>query len=179
MGLGDLGNAVVILLIFMFLHLILALSIGLSTIKQNWPKYKCNPAVMPFADIFGYDVAENYNECIKDKQIKFMQVFLKPIGESLEMFATMGMKFSEQLDDIKYFGLLQNVNIGNISSLMKNKILGVGSEISQMYITIKDVLANLFSMVTVLYYMIQGGMMTAETIFTENITGTIIGAIAK
>ena len=105
MGLGDLGNVVIILIIFMFLHLVIALSIGISTIKNNWDEYKCNPAVMPFADIFGHDVKENYDECVKTTQIDFMSSFLEPIFGSLEIFADTGNSFLTTFDEIKLFGL--------------------------------------------------------------------------
>ena len=49
---GDLGSAVVIILIFCILHGVLAVSIGIANIQNNWEHYKCNPAVMPFASVF-------------------------------------------------------------------------------------------------------------------------------
>ena len=41
---GDLGSAVVIIFIFSILHAVLAVSIGISNIKNNWEYYKCNPS---------------------------------------------------------------------------------------------------------------------------------------
>lgn len=174
MGLGDLGNVVIILIIFMFLHLIIALSIGISTIKNNWNDYKCNPAVMPFADIFGYDTRENYEECIKNIQIDFMSSFLDPIFGSLEIFASMGNNFLETFEDIKLFGLNIDGGIAEIFKTLTDKIKNMGNELSKMYIVITDTFGNLFSVITVMYYMVQGGIITAQTIFTQNITGNLI-----
>lgn len=174
MGLGDLGNVVIILIIFMFLHLIIALSIGISTIKNNWDEYKCNPSIMPFADIFGYDTKENYEECVKSTQINFMSSFLDPIFGSLNIFADMGNNFLTTFDEIKLFGLNTEGNISEIFGLLQGKIMNMGNELSKMYIVIIDTFGNLFSVITVIYYMIQGGIITAETIFTKNITGTLI-----
>ena len=174
MGLGDLGNVVIILIIFMFLHLMIALSIGISTVKNNWDEYKCNPAVMPFADIFGHDTQENYNECIKNVQVDFMSSFLEPIFGSLEIFASMGNNFLETFDEIKLFGLSVDENTSTIFNTLTNKIKNMGNELSKMYIVIIDTFGNLFSVITVIYYMIQGGMITADTIFTKNITGALI-----
>ena len=174
MGLGDLGNVVIILLIFMFLHLIIALSIGISTIKNNWDEYKCNPAVMPFADIFGHDTRENYEECVKSVQIDFMSSFLDPIFGSLEIFASMGNSFLETFEDIKLFGLSVDGSIGEVFNTMTNKIKNMGNELSRMYIVIIDTFGNLFSIFTVIFYMGQGGIITAETVFTKNLTGALI-----
>ena len=39
---------------------------GLVEITKNWPKYRCNPLIMPFASFFGYDSTENFNYCMKN-----------------------------------------------------------------------------------------------------------------
>ena len=43
-------------------------SSNVGDIKNNWPQYRCNPLVMPFAGYFGHDPAENFNECINLKK---------------------------------------------------------------------------------------------------------------
>ena len=179
MGLGDLGNVVIILIIFMFLHLMIALSIGISTIKNNWDKYKCNPAVMPFADIFGHDTRENYEECIKNVQIDFMSSFLTPIYESLGIFADMGNNFLDTLNDTKLFGNSLNLSISTVVTELTNKIKNMGNELSKMYIIIIDTFGNLFSIFTVIFYMVQGGIITAETVFTKNLSGALIQAASS
>ena len=179
MGLGDLGNVVIILIIFMFLHLMIALSIGISTIKNNWDKYKCNPAVMPFADIFGHDTRENYEECIKNVQIDFMSSFLTPIYESLGIFADMGNNFLDTLNDTKLFANSLNLSISTVVTELTNKIKNMGNELSKMYIIIIDTFGNLFSIFTVIFYMVQGGIITAETVFTKNLSGALIQAASS
>jgi hypothetical protein len=39
---------------------------GIAEIINNWPKYRCNPVIMPFAGLFGYDASENFNFCMKN-----------------------------------------------------------------------------------------------------------------
>ena len=74
-------------------------------------------------------------------------------------------------DDLKLFGLQTEFSIGDIFSIIQGKILNMGGELSKMYIIITDTFGNLFSVITIFYYMIQGGIQTADTIFNENITG--------
>lgn len=179
MGLGDLGNSVFILLVFMFLNLLVALSIGVSTIKSNWDNYKCNPIIMPFSSVFGYDTQENYNSCIEYNQSNFMSSFLTPIFNSLEKFAETGEIFLDTFEDIKLFGLDNQSSITNLFSEVQGKIFNVGNELSKMYIGINDTFSQLGSVVTILFYMVQSGVMTAETIFTKDITGTIIQVIGS
>ena len=77
MGFGDLGNLILIIFIFTLLQLFLSLNIGISEIRNNWDKYKCNPGIMPFAHVFGHDTGKNFNECIKSSQANFMNSFLE------------------------------------------------------------------------------------------------------
>ena len=69
-------------------------------------------------------------------------------------------------------------SIKDIFSTIQNKIKNMGNELSKMYIVIIDTFGNLFSVITVIYYMIQGGIITAQTIFSENITGTLIQLVS-
>ena len=39
---------------------------GIAEVINNWPKYRCNPVIMPFAGMFGYDASENFNFCMKN-----------------------------------------------------------------------------------------------------------------
>jgi hypothetical protein len=38
----------------------------ISEILHNWPKYRCNPMIMPFASLYGHDATENFNFCMKN-----------------------------------------------------------------------------------------------------------------
>jgi hypothetical protein len=48
-------------------------AVDIAEIKRNWPKYRCNPAVMPFAGAYGYDATENFNFCLN-------QIFTNQVG---------------------------------------------------------------------------------------------------
>lgn len=45
--------------------LVLMFTLGnLNEISKNFPRYRCNPLVIPFASQFGYDTNENFNFCL-------------------------------------------------------------------------------------------------------------------
>jgi hypothetical protein len=79
MGLGDVGNAFLIVLIFCLIQLFITISIGLVQLRNNWDKYKCNPGVTPFAGIIGYDPVLTFQECTKETQGDFMKCFYRSI----------------------------------------------------------------------------------------------------
>ena len=37
------------------------LAVGIKNIQDNWPEYRCNPSIMPFAGTFGHDVMDNFH----------------------------------------------------------------------------------------------------------------------
>ena len=53
-----------ITLIFIFVTVFLTLFFLRSVVVENWDKYKCNPLIMPFAEIFGFDSSEVLASCI-------------------------------------------------------------------------------------------------------------------
>ena len=50
---GDIGMTIMIFIIFILLFLFNILSAGINNIKKNWPEYRCNPMMMPFAKELG------------------------------------------------------------------------------------------------------------------------------
>lgn len=61
------------MLLFLFITILLTvgfvLILGSSNTKEiieNWPKYRCDPTIMPFAALYGHDTASNFQFCMKD-----------------------------------------------------------------------------------------------------------------
>ena len=176
MGLGDLGNVVLIVFIFMLLHLFLSLSIGIANINRNWNKYKCNPGVMPFAAVFVHDPKNNLNECIKLTQVNFMSAFLEPIYGSLNQFASTGMMFTSIFEDIKLFGMDQQIATIDLGKTIKSRATGAMNSLNVMFLNVKDTFGQLNSAISVLFYILQGSLRTAE-VADRNLPGTLIGIL--
>ena len=64
----DILSMILVIVIFIALLFSSLLSVGIKKVKENWPKYKCNPAAMPFAGYLGYDLMGNFTSCIADIQ---------------------------------------------------------------------------------------------------------------
>lgn len=60
---------------YLWFILLLALAIGIyvvieryadfANMQANWAEYRCQPQVMPFAGLFGYDINENFQFCVQ------------------------------------------------------------------------------------------------------------------
>jgi hypothetical protein len=164
---GDLGSAVVIIFIFSILHAVLAFSIGISNIKNNWEYYKCNPSIMPFANVFGHDIVSNFNECVQLNQVDLMSSFLEPIYASLNYFAQSGAMFTDMFEEIKLYGNDQNSNMGNFVADAQQRLYNIIDNANGIFIGVSDTINKLTSAITVLYYTIQSGLLLGEKAWDE------------
>jgi hypothetical protein len=48
-------------------------AVDFNEINTNWAKYRCNPAVMPFASAYGHNATENFQFCLN-------QIFTNQVG---------------------------------------------------------------------------------------------------
>jgi hypothetical protein len=101
---NNLFQLLIIIIIFSLLHIALTLSINISNIKKNWQHYKCDPAIMPLAGVFGEDPIENAEQCIKTMQVDFMGGFLEPIYASLATIGNFGEEFGRMFADLRKYG---------------------------------------------------------------------------
>ena len=83
---SDISLSIIIILIFILLYVFNILVVGIKNIKNNWPKYRCNPVVMPFASLFGQDPAQNFTYCIQTMQTNYMGYLTQPIHYNMSVF---------------------------------------------------------------------------------------------
>tara|TARA_B110001452_G_scaffold224588_1_gene198226 strand:- start:4887 stop:5435 length:549 start_codon:yes stop_codon:yes gene_type:complete len=178
MGVGDLGNAVLIIIIFSLIQLFVTLSIGISRIRNNWDDYKCNPGIIPFASVFGQDPIENFNQCIKVSQVGFMSGFLKPIYGALQQFSDSGNLFTQIFESLKLGLNNEQAGTFNLANDIGARIRGIITELNLVFITITDTFGKIGSTVTVLYYLIITSIKTTQTLW-EELPGTIIRVIGS
>ncbi len=154
----DFLNVFIIILIFLILYMSSILSVGLKTLKANWPKYKCNPVAMPFAGYLGYDVMGNFTDCISAIQRGAMSRFLEPIYNAISWI----VKISDYI--------LKTVsNIRTALFSMKEIIFGVFKDIMALFVNILTKFQNLIVKIKDLM-MKLGGTMAAIVYIAEGLS---------
>lgn len=105
------------------------LTIGsIQELTKNFPRYRCNPAIMPFASNFGYDTQANFNYCLTNIfNVKAAEIFA-PIYGLLSQFTTL-------------VTLIMNVALG-IRKLFSNFLLGVNNFMRNVRDRIQGLLFN-------------------------------------
>lgn len=91
-------------------------AVDIVEVKRNWPKYRCSPSVMPFAGMYGYNVNENFQFCLRS-------IFEGQVGEATGPFATiMGgtigtlMTFLKNLNSIR---VMLATLVGGVSKIFQ------------------------------------------------------------
>ena len=165
MKIGDMIKGLIIVILFAFLCILSTLILGLKNIKANWPKYRCNPSVMPFAGQLGYNAIENFTFCIGNIQTDLMNFFLKPIYFVIQMASNLGKQLMESIQSIR--GIISWIRfsifaiIGDVLGIFINVI----SRFQLIIIQMKTLVMKMIAITVVILYKIEGAVMTGKSIY--------------
>jgi hypothetical protein len=155
MGLGDLGNAFLIVLIFTLIQLFITILTSLAQFKKVWNAYKCNPAIMPFSSLMGYDPTVVLEECTRETQLSYMSVFLDPIYSSLESFSESGNIFLGILDSLQIGLNSQQGESLNIVGNIGARVNVFSTNLNKTFITVADTVSKIGGFMTIIFYLLQ------------------------
>jgi hypothetical protein len=154
MGLGDLGNAFLIVTIFTLIQLFITLITSLAQFKKIWNKYKCNPAIMPFATLVGHDPVTVFRECTVETQRSFMATFLDPIYTSLNSFTESGNIFLGLLDSLQIGLNTQQLQSLDVVQNIGDRVSVFSNNLNKTFITIADTVSKVGGIITVIHYLV-------------------------
>jgi len=170
---GDISRSIFIVFIFILLYMFNILSVGLAQIKKDWPLYRCNPVVMPFAGMMGHDATQNFTYCIQNMQSNFMGYLLQPLHYNFNLMGGITGGISTAINDVRQFFYKLRSFIGNIVSNVFGVFLNVIVEFQRITINIRDLFGKLSGMMVVMIYSIGGSMMTAQS-WMDGVPGTML-----
>jgi hypothetical protein len=128
--LWSISNAWFVLLHMIIIAFVLLYAINkyvdAGNIKKNWAEERCNPMIMPFASLFGYNTKENFDFCMG-------KVF---DTQSMPMLGSIGGMFAK-------FTVLLTVIFDSISSL-RNTVASLGGGINVVFQDFTDRISNFF-----------------------------------
>jgi hypothetical protein len=160
---SDITLSIFIILIFIFLYVFNILSVGIQKIKDDWPEYRCNPIVMPFASVFGYDPLSNFSFCIQNMMSSYMGYLMQPIQYSFSVLGNISEDINNALTGVRAF--FSNIRdfITNIIQTVFGVFLNILIEFQRVTINIKDIFAKLIGILATLMYTLEGTVDTMES----------------
>jgi hypothetical protein len=153
---GDIGMTIMIFIIFILLFLFNILSAGINNIKKNWPEYRCNPMMMPFAKELGnMDPNENFTYCVQNMQANYMGTILQPVNHSLNMVGNLAGNLGTGINSIRHMFDFMRQSFGGIMGNIYDTFLNIIVEFQKSMISMND-------MVNKVVGLMQTLMMTME-----------------
>ena len=160
---SDITLSIVIIIVFILLFMVNILSVGIKNIEDNWPTYRCNPVVMPFASMFGQDPVSNFTYCIQTMQSSYMDYLLQPVNYNLSSVANIGSVITDAMDSARAF--INNLR-NFITEIIQNVFgvfLNILIEFQRIMVDIKDMVAKLVGILATLMYTVEGSMYTMQS----------------
>jgi hypothetical protein len=139
---SDIFFTVIILFIFTLLYCYNILVAASKNIQQNWPLYRCNPIIMPFAGYFGHDTTSNFTYCIQNIQSAGMDEFLAPLNYGQTI-------------------------LGNVASELENSLQSSRGFISNFRTAIQSIVASIYSVFLGLIIGVQQQMQYTSDTFNK------------
>jgi hypothetical protein len=160
---SDIVLTLIIILVFCGLYVFNILVVGIKQIQNDWPAYRCNPVVMPFASMFGHDTSTNFTYCIQNIFSSYVGYILQPIDYLFSTIGSIGGDLTQGINDVRAFfnnirGFIENI-IHSIFGVFLNILI----EFQRITIGIKDLFGKLIGVMGTLMFIISGSMMTMNS----------------
>ncbi len=145
------------ILMYTLIVLIITIStiiIGLRhIIKNDWEKYRCNPAIIPFAGLFGYDPTKTFTECIGMTAKESSNEVITPYGDLFSIVQSTASNMGESLGDMRaVISKMTDSFSNNINSVFR-KFGNIGATAQYMMYKIQAIFQKILALyVTLLYF---------------------------
>jgi hypothetical protein len=160
---NDVTLTVIIIIMFFLLYIFNFIVAGIQRIKDNWPIYRCQPLVMPFASIFGHNTKENFGFCIQNMQKGFMEPLLRPLNFNVGLLSDITSGLTTNLNSSRdFFKEFRISSFGAFQNIF-SAIFNITVEIQRVLINIKDTIGKLIGIMTTVLYTLDGSIMTMQS----------------
>tara|TARA_B100001123_G_C15186497_1_gene977530 strand:+ start:27 stop:917 length:891 start_codon:yes stop_codon:yes gene_type:complete len=173
MAFQDILLTFLIFLIFGTLIIYNIVMIKIRDVTQNWKKYRCQPAYMPWASIFGYNAKANFDNCVKEEQKKNMDKFLEPVNNTLSSIERGTSGNNETISTIKSFLNDMRTQLEKNIKRVFTVFLGTIMPIQHILIRFRDLTMKMVASMAVLLYMGDGTNKTLISAWNSDAGGVL------
>jgi hypothetical protein len=160
MAASDTTLTVIIIITFALIYLFNIILISIKRIKDNWPLYRCQPVIMPFASFFGQNTLKNFSFCIQRIQTSFMDDLLKPMNLNMNGLQNVTKGLTLDLNFARKFMSGFRFDLEGIFSNIFATLFNVMVEVQRLIINIKDMVGKFTGILITTLYVLEGSIMT-------------------
>jgi len=142
---------------------------GLADIANNWPKYRCNPLIMPFASLFGADATENFNFCMKNIFTTNAGPVLAPLYGVMASFTDIVGTISNVANSFRY--LIANLLHGmeRLMSSFRDRFQFILFSIRMSFFKIMNLMGRLYSTFYAVIFMGMSALQAANNVANNDL----------
>jgi hypothetical protein len=143
--------------------------VNITEIANNWQTYRCNPLIMPFASLYGYNTSENFNFCVSNILTSGASNFTGPFASILQMFIGSLMTIMSSLNS---FRVVLATLMGGITKSFQEIVERFQVLISNVVLTgdaLKRLMGKMFATFYAIIYMGTSGIQAGS-----NFTNTFL-----
>jgi hypothetical protein len=170
---SDIFLTIVILLIFTIIYASNIFAVGASSIKRDWPKHRCNPAIMPFASYFGHDAVENMTYCVQNMQTDYMGHLLEPVNYAMGVTQQLGGGLGDSVQHTRGFISDFRDSVTSVVSSIFGVFLNAMLQFQKTIIKLKDIVGKVAGISTTFLFMTDGAIRTGNSVWKGPIGGTL------
>jgi hypothetical protein len=178
MKLSDFVKVIFIFIMFMIFHSYISMISNIKKVKENWPMYRCNPAVMPFASFFGEDAMDNFNYCMTDMQKGSITEMLQPITYNVDLMSSFSSNFATGLNSSREVMSDMKSGIFSIVEYVYKMFSAIVIQFQKIGIALKDVVGKFSALLVAVLYLTDGSLKTMESAW-KGPPGQAIRAVGK
>jgi hypothetical protein len=147
---------------------------SVQQIKDNWPKYRCNPMYMPLSD----DIQSDFVYCIQSMQTNYMGYLLQPLTYITSNLSAMGAGFVNNIDSIRY--MMSNIRtfLTTITEGIFGVFLNIIISFQKIMISIKDLVGKMIGVMVAMMYIMDGSLKTINSSWNGP-PGQMVRALGK
>jgi hypothetical protein len=120
-------------------------------ISNDWPRQRCSPLFMPFAELFGYDSTENFKFCITNMMQNQSSDFFAPIYAMLGDYGTSIKVVIDTINGFRKilgtFKLSVNQYFGNVAAKIQSLLFQVRLSFMKMQTLMGRVYGTFYSII--------------------------------
>lgn len=157
---------ILLLLILISIWIGLLSGADIQDVKQNWPKYRCRPNIMPFASFYGHNTAENFQFCLMNMFGDEMGTALGPVFQILGQLISSLVLLIQVANSIRLQFATMMGGVNTLFSNFADRFKQLMSAVQMSAYRMKLIMGRLYGAFFAMIYMSIAGM-TAMQNFTE------------
>ena len=153
----DWGSSLFILLVFVILGAQISASIGMKSIQENWPAYRCNPMFMPFAGSLAptpTTAGENFSYCMHDFMSSAAPSLTQPLSftqaMTLELVKSMATSHEKSVEQSSNFSF----SISNVFNSLFNVVSSIAGQFNLIIYKLMDAQGKMMAAITAILYIV-------------------------